>query len=107
MCIRDSGAPVGIFIFINRSMGYPQWSDVGMFVQSILLLAKENNLDTCAQESWAAFHKLVHKQVKAPKEYMLFCGIAIGHMNKSDVINKIKTERANIDEVAEFFGFED
>ena len=38
---------------------------------------------------------------------MLYCGIAIGHMNKSDVINKIKTERANIDDVAEFFGFED
>ena len=88
-------------------MGYPQWSDLGMFVQSILLLAKENNLDTCAQESWAVFHKLVHKQVKAPKEYMLFCGIAIGYMDKSNVINKIRTERANIDELAEFIGFED
>ncbi len=101
------GAPVGIFVFINRSMGYPQWSDLGMFVQSVLLLAKENNLDTCAQESWALFHKLVHKQVKAPKEYMLFCGIAIGHMDKTNVINKIRTERANIDDLAEFFGFED
>ena len=101
------GAPVGIFVFINRSMGYPQWSDLGMFVQSVLLLAKENNLDTCAQESWAVFHKLVHKQVKAPEEYMLFCGIAIGHMDKTNVINKIRTERANIDDLAEFFGFED
>ena len=100
-------APVGIFVFINRSMGYPQWSDLGMFVQSVLLLAKENNLDTCAQESWAVFHKIVHKQVKAPKEYMLFCGIAIGHMDKTNVVNKIKTERANIDDLAEFFGFED
>ena len=78
-----------------------------MFVQSVLLLAKENNLDTCAQESWALFHKLVHKQVKAPKEYMLFCGIAIGHMDKTNIINKIRTERANIDDLAEFFGFED
>ena len=72
-----------------------------------LSFAKENNLDTCAQESWALFHKLVHKQVKAPKEYMLFCGIAIGHMDKTNVINKIRTERANIDDLAEFFGFED
>ncbi len=100
------GAPVGIFVFINRCMGYPQWSDLGMFVQSILLLAKENNLDTCAQESWAAFHKLVQQKVNAPKEYMLFCGIATGYMDKSNVINKLKTERAKIEEVAEFFGFE-
>ena len=28
------------FFFINRSMGYPQWSDLGMFVQSVLLLEK-------------------------------------------------------------------
>ena len=35
------GAPVGIFVFINRSMGYPQWSDLGMFVQSVLLLQKK------------------------------------------------------------------
>ena len=88
-------------------MGYPHWSDLGMFVQSILLIAKVNKLDTCAQESWAVFHKLVQKQVKAPKEYMLFCGIAIGYMDKSNVINKIRTERANIDELAEFIGFED
>ena len=49
----------------------------------------------------------MRKQVKAPKEYMLFCGIAIGYMDKSNVINKIRTERANIDELAEFIGFED
>ena len=49
------GALVGIFVYIDRTMGYPQWSDVGMFIQSVLLLALENNLHTCAQESWASF----------------------------------------------------
>ena len=55
------GAPVGIFVYIDRTMGYPQWSDVGMFIQSVLLLALENNLHTCAQESWASFQVLVNK----------------------------------------------
>lgn len=99
------GAPVGIFVFIDKSMGYPQWSDVGMFIQSVLLLAKENKLDTCAQESWASFHELVNKQVKAPKRLMLFCGIAIGYMDKLHKINKLKTERAKLDQIAEFIGF--
>ncbi|MFL2801507.1 MAG: nitroreductase [Paracoccaceae bacterium] len=99
------GAPIGIFVYIDRTMGYPQWSDVGMFVQSLLLLAKENNLDTCAQESWASFHNLVNKHTKAPKNLMLFCGIAMGYMNPASEINKLKTERASLNEVAKFIGF--
>ena len=72
------GAPVSIFVYIDRSVGYPQWSDVGMFIQNILLLALENGLNTCAQEPWASFHNLVSNHTKLPKNFMLFCGIAIG-----------------------------
>ena len=100
------GAPVGIFVYIDRTMGYPQWSDVGMFIQSVLLLALENNLHTCAQESWASFHDLVNKHTKAPKNLMLFCGISIGYMDTSNVINNLKTERASLNEIAKFIGFD-
>ena len=100
------GAPVGIFVYIDRTMGYPQWSDVGMFIQSILLLALENNLHTCAQESWASFQDLVNQHTKAPKNLMLFCGISIGYMDTSDVINNLKTERASLNEIAKFIGFD-
>ena len=100
------GAPVGIFVYIDRTMGYPQWSDVGMFIQSVLLLALENNLHTCAQESWASFHDLVNKHAKAPKNLMLFCGISIGYMDTSNVINNLKTKRASLNEIAKFIGFD-
>ena len=100
------GAPVGIFVYIDRTMGYPQWSDVGMFIQSVLLLALENNLHTCAQESWASFQDLVNKHTKAPRNLMLFCGISIGYMDTSKVINNLKTERASLNEIAKFIGFD-
>ena len=87
-------------------MGYPQWSDIGMFIQSVLLLALENNLHTCAQESWASFHDLVNKHTKAPKNLILFCGISIGYMDTSNVINNLKTERASLNEIAKFIGFD-
>ena len=35
------GAPVGMFFFLDRSMGPPQWSDLGMLIQNIMLLARE------------------------------------------------------------------
>ncbi len=35
------GAPAAIFCFIDRIMGPPQWSDLGMFLQTFMLLAQE------------------------------------------------------------------
>jgi nitroreductase len=48
-----------MFFFVDRSMGSPQWSDVGMFMQTLMLLARERGLETCAQESWAIWHNEV------------------------------------------------
>lgn len=98
-------APVGIFVFIDRQMGPPQWSDVGMFLQNVFLLSKEYGLDTCAQESWAVFHELVQEHVKAPKNLMLFCGVALGYMDHTNPINTLRTERAPLEEIANFLGF--
>ena len=43
---RFFGAPCAFFCFIDRQMGPPQWSDLGMFLQTFMLLAKEAGLDT-------------------------------------------------------------
>ena len=47
------GAPAAIFCFVDKQMGPPQWSDLGMFLQTFMLLAQESGLDTCAQEAWS------------------------------------------------------
>ena len=51
------GAPVAMFFCLDRSLGPPQWSDLGMFIQTIMLLARERGLETCPQESWAGWHQ--------------------------------------------------
>ncbi len=43
------GAPVGLFFCLERDLGPPQWSDVGMYMQTVMLLAQERGLATCAQ----------------------------------------------------------
>ena len=40
------GAPAAFFCFIDRRMGPPQWSDVGMFLQTFMLAATDAGLDT-------------------------------------------------------------
>ena len=48
------GAPASIFCFVDRIMGPPQWSDLGMFLQSFMLLAQEAGLETPTSEELAA-----------------------------------------------------
>ena len=87
------GAPSAFFCFVDRQMGRPQWSDLGMFLQNFMLLAKEAGLDTCPQEAWAIKQESVTAFVKAPDELMLFCGMAIGYKDDKAKINKLRTQR--------------
>jgi nitroreductase len=99
------GAPVGMILSIDRSMEQGQWADVGMFLQSILLLAWERGLAACPQAAWAAMHKTVRAHLALPDEYIVFCGISLGYADLSQPINGLVTERASFDDIAELRGF--
>ena len=96
------GAPAAIFCFIDRSMGPPQWSDLGMFLQTFMLLAQEAGLDTCPQEAWAVYEQAVSEFVGAPEEQRIFCGVAIGHADPDAPINSLVTDREPLDVFATF-----
>lgn len=48
---RFFDAPVGLFFSIDRQMGPPQWCDLGMYLQNVMVLARAHGLHTCAQEA--------------------------------------------------------
>jgi len=87
------GAPAALFCFVDRQMNQPQWSDLGMFLQTFMLLAQEEGIDTCAQESWSLRQKMVSEFVEADSDLMLFCGMAIGYRDASSPLNNYKTNR--------------
>jgi nitroreductase len=99
------GAPVGMILSIDRSMEQGQWADVGMFLQSILLMAHERGLAACPQAAWAAMHKTVRAHLSLPEEFIVFCGISLGHADPAQPINTLVTERAALEEIAELRGF--
>ena len=103
---RFFGAPVALFFAIDRQMGPGQWADLGMFLQSVMLAAREEGLHSCAQEAWAMWHKTVAEFVGMPRELMLFCGMALGYMDEAAPINRLRTDRAALEDFATFEGFE-
>ena len=86
-------APAAFFCFVDRKMGSAQWSDLGMFLQTFMLLAVEAGLDTCPQEAWANHWKAVQNFVQAPDNEMLFCGMAIGKRDEAKKVNTLRSER--------------
>jgi nitroreductase len=90
---RFFGAPAAAFCFANRIMGPPQWSDLGMFLQTAMLLFEEAGLATCAQEAWSRWPRTVADFVGAPPEQMLFCGLAIGYADPAAAVNRLTTTR--------------
>lgn len=98
------GAPMGLFCSIHRGMGRPQWNDLGMYLQSVMLLLAEAGIDSCPQEAWSVYPKTVGDFIGLPAERMLFCGMAIGHRNPAHPVNALRSRRAPLEAFARFHG---
>jgi nitroreductase len=99
-------APVGLFFTLDRSMGPPQWSDLGMYIQTVSLLARDHGLHTCAQEAWTYWHKTLGAFLPVPAEHLLFCGMGLGYADPDAAINQWRSPRVALDAFASFRGFE-
>jgi len=101
------GAPVGLFFYIERDMQPGSWLDYGMFMQSIMLVARDFGLDTCPQAAWAHFHRIVTRHLGAPAEQMLVCGMALGYADPVEPVNAYRPDRLDVDDYTRFMGFGD
>ena len=81
-------------------MGLPQWADLGMYLQTVMLLLRAEGLHSCPQMSWAKVRKTVADIVSPPEEHMLFCGMSIGYEDPG--VSYIRTGRAPLEETVTF-----
>lgn len=100
------GAPVGLFFCLDRRLGPPQWADVGMYMQSVMLLAVERGLDTCPQAFWARYPETVAKFLRLPADHMLFAGMALGSRDPDHPINTLRATREPMDAWCEMRGWD-
>jgi nitroreductase len=89
------GAPAAYFCTVDKRMGPPQWSDLGMYLQNLMLLAVEAGLATCPQECCAMYPETIGTFLDTPDDRMLFCGMAIGYEDNAAPANTLRTERAD------------
>ncbi|MEJ1935012.1 nitroreductase family protein [Nostoc sp. NIES-2111] len=87
------GAPVGLLFFMEKGFGQSQWMDMGIYLQTIMLLLREAGLDSCPQADWATFERTVCAHLAVPDNLTLICGMAVGYRDAAAPINIATTER--------------
>jgi len=100
------GAPVALFITIDRRLGPGQWADLGGYIHALAFLARGYGLDTCPQEAWARLYDTVGNFLKIPENEMVFCAVAIGYGDRKHKANDFRSPRADLSEFCKFYGFD-
>ena len=91
-------APVGMIFTIDRRLNQGSWIDHGMFLQSIMIAAREHGLETCSQAALANYSAVLHRRLRIPEEQMVVCGMAIGFADTNAKVNTFRTGRMALDE---------
>ena len=98
-------APIQLFTYTRKYMGPPQWSDMGMWLQTVMLLLREEGLDSCAQEIWAMYGTYMRELLDIDDDHIFFCGMAIGYRDEDAVINNFEVPRVDIAQAIDWRGF--
>jgi nitroreductase len=94
------GAPAALFCYIDRDLGPPQWSDVGMYLQTVMLLLRAEGLHSCTQMAWSVYRKTVAEVLSPRDGLILFCGMSIGYEDVT--VRYTRTGRAPLEETVTF-----
>jgi nitroreductase len=93
---RFFGAPVGLIFTIDEDFGWGSWLDFGMFLENVMLAARGQGLDTCAQAAFGTYHKVVREVLELDDNQTVVCGMSLGREDVSAPISQLQTEREDL-----------
>ena len=99
-------APVGIFITIDKYLARGNWSDTGMYIQTVMLAAKGHGLDTCPQAAWIPVQEPIFHHLGIPEDQDLVTGMSLGYRDPHAIENTLISDREKIENVVTWRGFE-
>mgnify|MGYP000418648248 CR=1 FL=1 len=97
------GAPVGVLMTGNTGLNMPQHLDIGIYVQSLMLLAREHGLHTAPQGYWRSWNETARSHIDFPDDEEVLVGMAIGYGNPDAPVNDLMADRAELSELVNFY----
>ena len=96
-------APVGIIITGDKRLDMPQHMDIGIFIQSLMLLAREAGLHTAPQGWWRNWTSVCHKYLDIAETDEVLVGMSLGYGDPAANVNNLYADRADLAEVTTFY----
>ncbi len=100
---RFFGAPVGLLFFVDKDMGKGSWIDMGIFLQSTMLVAHGLGLATCPQASLAEYPDKIREILKRPDSQLLVAGMSLGYSDQAHPVNNYRLEREPVDNFTSWY----
>lgn len=96
------GAPHAAFFSMPKAMSEINAVDMGIYLQTIILLMAENGLASCAQGALAMYTNAVHELADIPEENAIMFGLSFGYAKEDAPINQFEVGRQTLSDCVEF-----
>lgn len=92
-------APAVAWLCLDKSLSPWSLYDLGAFAQSLMLAAAEAGLDSIPAVMLAAWPDIVRAELGVPETLAVAIGIALGHADREDPLNRIRSPRRPVADV--------
>lgn len=96
------GAPVGLILTVSRHPLQSALIDAGLFLQALMLAARAEGLDTCAEASFIDFYPVIRRALRIGHDQLIVCGVALGFADPDHCLNRLRTTREPVSKIATF-----
>jgi len=93
------GAPTAIIIVIDKVFSSARLTDIGIILGYLVLAAHAMGLATCPIGLITAFDEDIREQLNLSEDKEVVIGIAVGYRDPSSGVNKVRSARAQLDEI--------
>jgi len=87
------GAPVFIYICLDKKLSRWSMLDVGIFVQTLCLAAVSKGLGTCILTHLVLYPDVIRKELQIPASKSIVMGVALGYVDDTALINTFESTR--------------
>lgn len=93
------GAPHVAFLSMPASMGPVNAVDIGIYLQTLMLLLVDYGLASIPQGALAFYPDPVLEIAQLPEGHAIICGLSFGYEQEGEQINKVIMDRAPLEDV--------
>jgi len=96
------GAPHAAFFSMPKTMSEINAVDMGIYLQTLMLLLTEHGLASCPQGALAMYPKAVYELANIPENHAIMFGLSFGYADKEAPINAFEVGRDELNNAVEF-----